>query len=115
MICVSKGSLAGAWHLQLDLAHARLQRPQVAAGAGIDPVGAALVALGPAGLIGLGVEQGVARLLDRVADQAVEVLVELGLVDLQDVAERLRLGDPACGGGISDPGEQVRGRRSFEE
>jgi hypothetical protein len=43
------------------------------------------------------------------------VLVELGLVDLQDIADRLGLGDHAGGGGISDPKGHVGGRRSFEE
>jgi hypothetical protein len=33
-------------------------------------------------VVGLGVEQGIERLLDGAADHAVEVLADLGLIDL---------------------------------
>jgi hypothetical protein len=86
-----EGEFAEPWHLQIDLADPRLQLARVAAGTGIDAVGAALVALGAAKVVGLGVEQGVEGLLDRGADDAVEVLLELALVDAQDVGQRRAL------------------------
>ena len=48
----------------------------------VETVGAALVALGAAEFVGLGVQQGIERVLDAIADEAVEVLVDLVLVHL---------------------------------
>src|SRR5262249_18048688 len=73
--------------VQLDLAGPGVQGARVAAGPGVEAVGGALVAPGVAQAVGLGVEQGVEGLLDRVADDLAEVLVQLALVDLDHVAE----------------------------
>ncbi len=59
------------------------------AGAGIDPVGAVLVTLGPAQAVGLGVEQGVEGVLHGRAHDLAEVLLHEGLVDRDDLAQGL--------------------------
>ena len=82
-----EGQLPQPGHLQLDLAGPGVQGARVAAGAGVEAVGGALVAPGVAEAVGLGVEQGVEGLRDRVADDLIEVLVQLALVDLDHVAE----------------------------
>jgi site-specific DNA recombinase len=87
-----EGERAQPRHLQLDLAGLGVERAGVAAGAGVEAVGGALVAPGVAEAVGLGVEQGVEGLLDRVADDRVQVLVELALVEANDVAEGFRVG-----------------------
>src|SRR5262249_49985614 len=71
--------------LQLDLPGLGLQGAGVGAGAVVGAVGGALVALGVAQGVGLGVEQRVQGLLHGVADQAIDVLPELALVDLDQL------------------------------
>jgi hypothetical protein len=69
-------------HVQLHLTGLGLELAGVVAGAGVEPVGGALVTLGAAEFVGLGVEEGIEGLLHGVADDAVQVLVDLLVVDL---------------------------------
>src|SRR5438067_5488546 len=69
-------------HLQLDLPGLGLQLAALVPGPRVLARLGALVLPGPAQDVALGIEQGVEGLLDGAADHAVEVLVDLGLVDL---------------------------------
>ncbi len=65
-----------------------MQRPVVAAGPGIDPISAALVASSPAQLVCLGIEHRVERLLNRSTDHLTEVVTNPGLINLDDLPHR---------------------------
>jgi len=84
-----EGQLAELGHLQLDLAGLGLQTTGVGPGVRIDAVGGALVSLGAAELVGLGVQQHVEGLFDGPADLFVEVAVDPLGIDVQGAGKRL--------------------------
>src|SRR5262249_31716172 len=74
-------------HGQGDGAGLGLELAGIVARPGIDAVGGALVPLGPAQGVGLGVEQSVERLLDRFPNDLIYVALYLALLDADDFAE----------------------------
>ena len=67
-----------------------MQLAEVVPGAGVQPLGAALVALGPAEGLGRGVQQGVEGLLHGVAGHLIEVATALVFIAANQVPEGLR-------------------------
>jgi len=81
--------LAQLRHLQGHLAGLGVQLAIIAAGPVVGTLRAALVALGTAQRVCLGIEQPVERAFDRAPDQLAQMLVDPLLVNLHDLAQAL--------------------------
>src|SRR6202051_1676958 len=74
---------------EINLASAGLQRPFIAASAGILPSFAAFVTCCPAKLVCFSIQHGVERLLDRPSNHLAKMIPYPAFIDLDDLAHRL--------------------------
>lgn len=93
--CCLKGLFAQLWHLQGGLAGPGVELAFIAAGPGIDPLRAALIAL--SATQGIGIQQSVQGLLHGLPDQFPEMIVNLRFIDAHNLAQSFAI--VAHGGG----------------
>ena len=84
-----KGLAPQLRNLEINLAGAGLQRPFIAASAGILPSFATFVTCCPAKLVRLSIQHGIQRLLDRPTNHLAKMVSNPGFIDLDDLAHRL--------------------------
>jgi hypothetical protein len=90
--------LAQLGHLQGHFAGLGVEFTLIVTGAGIDAIRAAFVALGPAHGVGFGIQHRIQRLLNSAADQLTKMVLNPGIIDLNDFTQARALVIVAHGG-----------------